>query len=602
MYGPNPLEDLTDLCGGRVIFPTLGDVAECCDSIEQNFHIHWEDSEDKLSLLSVQEFGYLSNHYVVRLLPDSPLVKTMDVPEHIFQLKAEIQVRTFLQHAFAVIQHDYLYKPNFAFPERIRRQFNRIAAILEDADVEFGNSLETLQSYEANYGAYLSPEQINEQMDRLLLVYENSPSKANEVELVLRIAKLARYVARWEDSIRLLEGFAESGNPSLLRELGLALSKSTNAFESEEFKRGQSYMAKAAELDPQDADTLAALAGSWKKIDLDTSIEFRRRAYEIDPEDPYTFQNFLISKIVQNGSADIVEAFLPGIKGMVKISAGQIARGINMPWAYFNHGLFSHLLGDTDNGLNSYLLSLHYCTARWMIATHLNDLNSLSLLDTEYPALRNIRHLLKLGLVVRFDDGDALLSLRDEEGALANGLKPPVTIIAGTTSQTKEELGEALREALLGGFGSYKGTVISGSTTSGVCQLVGDLQKAFPASLKTVGYIPSELPDGIEVDFRFSDIHKTEGTNFSFLEALRYWTDIVLSSVDPTGVRLLGVGGGALSALEYRLALVLGARVAILAESVGSGIKFLQDPAWQELDITIIDQSASAVAAFLMKE
>ena len=50
-YGPNPVEDLTDLCGGRIILPTLDDVKKCCQIIEENFKIQWEDSEDKLDTL-----------------------------------------------------------------------------------------------------------------------------------------------------------------------------------------------------------------------------------------------------------------------------------------------------------------------------------------------------------------------------------------------------------------------------------------------------------------------------------------------------------------------------------------------------------------------
>lgn len=292
-YGPDPMKDLTDLCGGRVILPTLTDVAACSNQIEENLRVHWEDSEDKLSLLSVQEFGYLSNHYVVSISPASSYTEDIDVPDEVLGLKAEIQVRTFLQHAWSVIQHDYLYKPNFSFPIKVRRQFHRIAAILEDADFEFGSALDNLKTYEANYGAYMSPEQINEQIDRLALVYSNAPDQSQEIELVLRIAKLARYVARWDVSIRMLRNFSEDANPAALRELGIALYKSNAADPGgEQYKQGQSYLMKAIELNPDDVDALTALAGSWKKQNLDRSFEYLNRAYSCEPEDPYTFQNY----------------------------------------------------------------------------------------------------------------------------------------------------------------------------------------------------------------------------------------------------------------------------------------------------------------------
>ena len=102
-YGENPVEDLTDLCGGRIILPTLDDVEKCCSLIEENFIIQWEDSEDKLSQLGQDQFGYLSNHYIVQLDPSSHYLKDLDIPKEIYPLKAEIQVRTLLQHCWSVI-------------------------------------------------------------------------------------------------------------------------------------------------------------------------------------------------------------------------------------------------------------------------------------------------------------------------------------------------------------------------------------------------------------------------------------------------------------------------------------------------------------------
>lgn len=272
LYGENPMDDLTDLCGGRVILPTLDDVSICSELIEGTLQIHWEDSEDKLSLLSVQEFGYLSTHYVVSLPPATNRIAGIDIPAEAVGLKAEIQIRTFLQHAWSVIQHDYLYKPNFSFPAKVRRQFHRIAAILEDADFEFGSALSTLKTYEANYGAYMTPAQIHEQIDRLVMVYENAPDKSRRMELVLRVAKLARYVERWDASIQLLREISAEGNPAALRELGIALYKSQAAHpEGELYGQGQSYLMKAIELDPNDTDALTALAGSWKKQNLEKS-------------------------------------------------------------------------------------------------------------------------------------------------------------------------------------------------------------------------------------------------------------------------------------------------------------------------------------------
>jgi len=320
-YGKNPVEDLTDLCGGRIILPTLDDVKKCCQLVEENFIIQWEESEDKLTQLGEDQFGYLSNHYIVQLDPASPYLKDLDIPDEIYPLKAEIQVRTLLQHCWSVIQHDNLYKPNFKVPDKIRRQFYRIAAILEDADHEFKNGLDFLSIYEANYGAYMTVQEINDQIERLKLVYENAPDRTKELKLVLRIAKLARAVGRWDICIKLLSNFINSKNPSVLRELGLAYYKNNAKNPTgAEYKQGQKYLEEAIKLNPNDSDGFTCLGGSWKKLDLEKALQYYTQAYHVNPDDTYTAFNYFITQITLKKNLDILDYSLPAIANIIKIS------------------------------------------------------------------------------------------------------------------------------------------------------------------------------------------------------------------------------------------------------------------------------------------
>jgi putative GTP pyrophosphokinase len=52
-------------------------------------------------------------------------------------LKAEIQVRTVLQHAWAAVSHKLQYKVNSEVPIELQRKLFRISALLELADDEF---------------------------------------------------------------------------------------------------------------------------------------------------------------------------------------------------------------------------------------------------------------------------------------------------------------------------------------------------------------------------------------------------------------------------------------------------------------------------------
>ena len=130
---PNPLANITDLAGVRVItfFPrTLEKVG---DIILSEFNVT-EKSDKAQVLLEEEKFGYASIHYVVRLKGN----RTELLEYSRFKgLVAEIQVRTILQHAWAEIEHDIQYKSVDTIPSSIRRRFMSLAGMLEIGDREF---------------------------------------------------------------------------------------------------------------------------------------------------------------------------------------------------------------------------------------------------------------------------------------------------------------------------------------------------------------------------------------------------------------------------------------------------------------------------------
>ena len=63
-------------------------------------------------------------------------------------IKFEIQIRSILQHTWAEIEHDIGYKSKLEIPRDIRRQFSRLAGLLEIADNEFVNIKNSLNQYE----------------------------------------------------------------------------------------------------------------------------------------------------------------------------------------------------------------------------------------------------------------------------------------------------------------------------------------------------------------------------------------------------------------------------------------------------------------------
>ena len=139
--GYNTLEDITDILGARVVCFMADEIDQIGKKVEETFVIDWENSSDKRALIKEDAFGYLSLHYICSL----PFGDKW--PDEICGKKFEIQIRTILQHAWSVIQHDIGYKSDFGVPRDIKRQFARLAGLLELADDEFVRARDNMVDY-----------------------------------------------------------------------------------------------------------------------------------------------------------------------------------------------------------------------------------------------------------------------------------------------------------------------------------------------------------------------------------------------------------------------------------------------------------------------
>ena len=136
------LEEITDLCGVRIITYFSDDVDQIADIIQESLAIDPANSVDKRKLLSPTQFGYLSLHLVAGLKPDQ-----LQLPyyQKFKNCKVEIQICSILQHAWAEIEHDLEYKSKTTISYNTRRSFSRLAGLLEIADTEFVKLREHLQ-------------------------------------------------------------------------------------------------------------------------------------------------------------------------------------------------------------------------------------------------------------------------------------------------------------------------------------------------------------------------------------------------------------------------------------------------------------------------
>lgn len=126
----NPLEDITDICGVRVICLFLSDLKRIGEIIERCFRIL--ETDDKV-YSEPDAFGYLSMHYIGKI-PEEFAGARYDV---IKELRFEVQVRTIAMHAWASISHFLDYKSPMAIPSQLRKDFNALSAMFYVADTHF---------------------------------------------------------------------------------------------------------------------------------------------------------------------------------------------------------------------------------------------------------------------------------------------------------------------------------------------------------------------------------------------------------------------------------------------------------------------------------
>ena len=138
----NDILDLRDLVGTRLVCYYSDDVDEVASIMEDCFTVDWGHSSDRRSSISMTAFGYVSLHY------SCSLPEGKGYPEHLRKYHFEIQMSTVLQHAWAEIEHDLGYKNEYELPRSIRRDFSKVAGLLEIADDYFVQIRKRVNAYE----------------------------------------------------------------------------------------------------------------------------------------------------------------------------------------------------------------------------------------------------------------------------------------------------------------------------------------------------------------------------------------------------------------------------------------------------------------------
>lgn len=131
----DPLNEITDRVGLRFVVLCVDEISKVGSIIQASaLWIHSKDRDFEEERDAKPElFTYQSVHYIIRSNNDiscGDIVIPANTP-------CEIQIRTLLQHAYAELSHDIVYKSTEAIPIGLKRKFARSMALIEATDELF---------------------------------------------------------------------------------------------------------------------------------------------------------------------------------------------------------------------------------------------------------------------------------------------------------------------------------------------------------------------------------------------------------------------------------------------------------------------------------
>ncbi|MDO5710936.1 MAG: GTP pyrophosphokinase [Micrococcales bacterium] len=148
---PDPLTDITDQIGVRVITYLRGDVTAVAEALTDQLSVLTDLDMGEVTA-GEGRFGYASRHLLLAL--DARGLDMGDPPgdgaavEGLRGRRWQVQIRTVLQHAWAEFEHEVRYKgtiPEEHVPD-LSRRFTLAAGLLELADREFTEIRNRLRS------------------------------------------------------------------------------------------------------------------------------------------------------------------------------------------------------------------------------------------------------------------------------------------------------------------------------------------------------------------------------------------------------------------------------------------------------------------------
>jgi ppGpp synthetase/RelA/SpoT-type nucleotidyltranferase len=609
----NPLVDMTDLCGARVIVHFQSQVEKVCNVIKENFEIDEVNSLDLKSKLKVNEFGYRSVHYIVS--PKKDEILGIPVDDKFKNLKAEIQVRTLAEHVWADISHDRIYKTDLNIPDEWKREAARLSAMLENADKEFAGISAEIDSLTNVYELQIEADKTDNEilkLNTLISVLQNNPGEC--IKNSLKLAAVYRAKDAFAEAVEMLKPLIDiKVNDIILHErarfeYGVVLAMSCNSeinsakyFEAIKIiNHALNAFNKLPETVREDnSEVLSYIyyrAGKLLQRNVEETervAELFTRAHNIMPENPLYLVSLIESIVLnnQNMAEYNISLFKTNISQAISKLEELIDIGIKRVTAFFAIGHCYMFLKNEAGCISAYasaveaILCGKYLTSRANIIAEIALIGKLKSRNPKLSEQVKLYLNMAMYLTPGKNERDGYLNNISQFSQRNGQIKTPIVIVAGGASKMDvskvDDYAGYIKELMHG----FKGTIISGGTTAGIPGLVGDLkaeiQKNSPVEFDLDAYLPAILPDDAVKSPFYDTFYETAADNFSALDILVCWADLIASGIEPKDVILIGIDGGKIATLEYKIALSIGAKVALVAYSGRAVSDFLQDKNWR---------------------
>ncbi|MDR1705468.1 MAG: RelA/SpoT domain-containing protein, partial [Clostridiales bacterium] len=394
-YKKSHFKMMTDLCGTRVILQTTGQVADFCELLEQYFDIDWENSENAGSRLGNDQFGYISQHFIVSLKPETANILGVEIDTYRFnetKMKAEIQVRTLAQHINADTLHDRLYKSTVKPLDEHWREGSKIAAMAEVLDSNLRAFVDKYDRYSLHQQSYMSAEQTEEELRILKAMNFMETYPFTRFTNALKMAAYHRNLGQYPEIAALLEPFVREEGKGELKldtmyqtrlwfEYGLALlalNRQINKANDYIFKALDNYVWLETDRSElwQEARRfyafIALTAGT-----LAHKRDWLDRALRVDFTNPYACAELLSHTGLDHSL----------LQGAVSVAEDHLRGGVNEPEVYFALGRLWLALNGEEQSAHYYVDGLLF----YLSETEKGNARVQQILEREKAYLREKR-------------------------------------------------------------------------------------------------------------------------------------------------------------------------------------------------------------------